>query len=97
MEGATVDLKRYNGFTSEAMDKSCAMLCRANPSCEFWVRSVTTSECWLKKGFRTYLDSRPTELRRGAFARDENELGVVFIKQPKVSLEQLLAIDESGV
>lgn len=90
--GNEVGVTKFSGFSPGQQDASCSAACRAHPACDFWVRSTTTSECWLKNGFREFVDPLPTPQRRGGFAKREADLGVVFIKQPKTGGETLAEI-----
>jgi len=90
--GNDVAVTTYSGFSPSQQDLSCLDACRAHPACDFWVRSTTSSECWLKNGFREYIDPLPTSTRRGGFVKREADLGVVFIKQPKTGGETLAEI-----
>jgi len=92
MTGTDIATTTYSGFSTELKDLSCAQNCRAHPGCEFWVRSVSTSACWLKQGFRAYEETEPSADRRGGFVKPESELGVVFIKQPKTGGETLAEV-----
>lgn len=47
----------YSGSTEEEKDESCCSKCRANPDCEFWVRSTTSTQCALRKGFTGFMTS----------------------------------------
>jgi len=54
----------YTGKTEEEKDASCCAACRNHFACEFWVRSTTKTDCWLKAGFKQEIKAAN---RRGNF------------------------------
>jgi len=65
MVGADVKLVQFVGATDAEKDASCCAQCRAEPACQYWVRSYNenSTNCWLKKNFVRYAGSA---VRRGA-------------------------------
>ncbi len=63
MSGVTFATVSYSGSTTAEKDASCCAACDANAECEFWVRSVSTVDCFLRKSFTTYTTNSD---RRGA-------------------------------
>ena len=56
--------KIITGSTDAEKDASCCKKCLERLDCEFWVRSTTSMECWLKTGFTGTLYA--SSVRRGA-------------------------------
>jgi len=51
MSGTNVEVTTVSGSTDMEKDHACCAKCSQNPECEFWVRSTTDGNCWLKKDF----------------------------------------------
>lgn len=51
MAGTLIATETYSGATDAEKDADCHAKCVANTECEFWVRGVGSTDCWLKKGF----------------------------------------------
>jgi len=68
MDGEDVGVSVWSGLSVEQRDHSCCTRCRELAACEFWVRSTKTNDCWLRRGFRGFLEGGD---RRGAFVSSE--------------------------
>lgn len=51
MNGVTVKLTTITGTSDVEKDHACCAECSRNPECEFWVRSTSDDDCWLKKDY----------------------------------------------
>ena len=70
MDGVDIGVTTWTGLSVEQRDHSCCSRCRAVPSCEFWVRSTKTNDCWLRRSFSRFVDSGD---RRGSFVERVTE------------------------
>jgi hypothetical protein len=64
MDGDDVGVATCSGGSVEQRDHSCCAACRKTTGCDFWVRSTTTNDCWLRRHFRGFVNAPD---RRGSF------------------------------